>query len=347
MNNIRNFRLFVGMTLVLTILACNFSQTAPEAEPPAPAPPTSAPPPAPEPTPEAPPAIEHKDVPIDLPYQRTSQAGDQESSQTANQKRAPGGDRFTFGRYERPFNANTMDVYFPYLDIVNTIFYEDETWIYAAITLKDADPEKGLAGRYAFEIDTNLDGRGEWLVLVSSPSSTEWSVAGVQVWHDANQDVGGQVSIGADERGAGDGYETSLVDNGQGEDPDLAWARLSPKDPNTVELAVKRSLLKGDTSYMAGAWAGSDSLDPARFDFNDHMTHEQAGTALIELENFYPIKELAELDNVCRVAVGFTPKGNEPGLCVTTPPKEKQASCPSGQYICYNFGNQQICVCVP
>lgn len=338
-------RLVIGALLITGILACNFSQTTPEAQATIPPPPaTPFPPPTSEPTPESPP-ITHKDMPVNLPYGRTGQAGDQDSSQTANQKRAPGGDRFTFGRYERPFNAYTMDIYYPYLDITNSIFYEDEVWIYAAITLRGVDENQTLAGKYGFEIDSDLDGRGEWLALVSSPSSNEWSVQGVEVWFDANRDVGGIVSVGADERGNGDGYETSLVSDGQGDDPDLAWARVSPQDPRTVELAVKRSLLKGDTSYMAGAWAGAESLDPAKFDFNDHMTHEQAGTALVELENFYPIKELAALDNVCRLAIGFMPKGNEPGLCVTNPPKK--VACPSGQYQCYNFGNQQICICIP
>ena len=31
------------------------------------------------------------------------------------------------GVFERPFNANTMDVYFLYLDIVDTFVYQDNT----------------------------------------------------------------------------------------------------------------------------------------------------------------------------------------------------------------------------
>ncbi|MFN3821601.1 MAG: T9SS type A sorting domain-containing protein, partial [bacterium] len=64
-------------------------------------------------------------------------------------------------------------------------------------------------------------------------------------------------------------------------------------------------LLKGDTSYMAGAWAGAESLDPAKFDFNDHMTHEQAGTALVQLENIYPNPFNSQL----RVEVNFVHQG--------------------------------------
>ncbi len=213
-------------------------------------------------------------------------------------------------------------------------------------SLKGPDDNGQLAGRYAFEIDSDLDGRGEWLVLVSHPASKEWSVEGVQAWLDADHDVGGSVSVGADKDGNGNGYETLLVENGQGNDPDLAWARLSPHNAVTVELAVKRSLLGSDKSYMIGAWAGNQALAPAQFDFNDHMSHEQAGAALIELENFYPIKGLAELDNSCRGAIGFAPSGNEPGSCITSKPQGQGEAC-SGQYVCFNLGSQQVCYCVP
>ncbi len=338
---------FVGAIALTLVLACNFNGAVPATEQVA----TDMPTTAPKTTPASPPtatatAIEHKDIPVNLPSERRNQAGDHDSSPTAAQKRAPGGDRFTFGRYERPFNANTMDKYYPYLDIVDTAFYEDENWIYAVITLKGTDDNGQLTGRYAFEIDSDLDGRGEWLVLVSQPASKEWSVAGVQAWFDANQDVGGSLAVNADKNGNGNGYETLLVENGQGSDPDLAWARLSPDSAVMVEMAVKRSLLGSDNSYMIGAWAGNETLDPAQFDFNDHMTHEQAGAALIELENFYPIKGLAELDNACRIAVGFTPNGNEPGSCLTFQPKGQPEVC-TGQTVCFYFGNQQVCYCVP
>ncbi len=338
---------FAGAVVLVLVVACNFNGAVPATKQAAPDTPTTAPPTIPAPPPSATAtAIEHKDIPVNLPSERQNQAGDHDSSSTAAQKRAPGGDRFTFGRYERPFNANTMDEYYPYLDIINTAFYEDANWIYAVITLKGTDDNGQLPGRYAFEIDSDLDGRGEWLVLVSQPASKEWSVTGVQAWFDADHDVGGSLAVEADKNGSGNGYETLLVENGQGDDPDLAWARLSSDNAVTVELAVKRSLLGSDKSYMIGAWAGNEALDPAQFDFNDHLTHEQAGAALIELENFYPIKGLAELDNACRIAVGFAPSGNEPGSCPTFQPKGPQEAC-TGQTICFYLGNQQVCYCVP
>jgi hypothetical protein len=288
--------------------------------------------------------IQHRDVPENLPPERVNHAGDYDSSQSANQKQAPGGDRFTFGRFERPFNANTMDVYFPYLDIQDSRYFWDATWVYAVITLKGGDDNQALSGRYAAELDTNLDGGGDWLLLVDSPSSSDWSVNGVQVWFDTNDDVGGTITVNADEHPSnGNGYETKIFDSGQGDDPDLAWARIAPDNPNTVEIAVKRSVLEGDDSFMIGAWAGNSILDPAKFDINDYYTHDEAGEALKDLEYYYPIKAVSELDNTCRVPVGFLPNKVIPGSCPIPP--EEQAACPPEYLYCFNFASQTVCYC--
>ena len=348
----KNFRNLFTVSLLLSLVLAGCTMPSEAAPPPtevkAPvetqAHPTDVPTSTPVPTATP---IQHESVPGDLPPERSSQAGDHDSSVTADQKRAPGGDRFTFGRYERPFNTETMDVYFPYLDIQDTLIYQDDTWIYAVITLESGDADQKLAGRYGFEIDADVDGGGDWLILVASPSSTEWSTQGVQVWFDMDDDVGGTSTVNADENApGGNGYETMLFDSDQGEDPDLAWARISPNDLNSVHLAVKRSLLDGDDAYMAGMWAGNGILDPALFDLNDHFTHEQAGAALTDLEYFYPIKAISELDNSCRMPVGFAPNGSEPGSCPVAA-SQSEGACPSQQFVCYNFGNQQVCVCAP
>src|SRR5262245_36804739 len=73
--------------------------------------------------------IQHQIVPVSLPDSRSGHAGDYDSSSTAPLKKSNGGDRFTFEQFERPFNANTMDVYFPNLDIVDTFVFQDNTWI--------------------------------------------------------------------------------------------------------------------------------------------------------------------------------------------------------------------------
>jgi hypothetical protein len=280
-----------------------------------------------ESTPEAPavpptdipavnPVQQHTDFPIDLPTERSNHAGDHDSSRTAKNEEAAGGDRFTFGEYERPFNANTMDTYFPYLDIVDSLTYQDDLWIYASIQLQGRDANGLLAGNYALEIDSDVDGRGDSLILVTKPATTQWTTDGVQVWQDSDKDVGGLAAVVADDKlTSGNGFDQKVFDSGQGNDTDAAWARVSPVDPNVVQIAVKRSLVDDDGRYLAGMWSGNSALNPAQFDFNDHMTHEQAGAALRGLEIYYPIKGLAELDASCRVAVGFQPTGNEPGLC--------------------------------
>ncbi len=268
-----------------------------------------------EASPTAPAAsVQHNSVPGELPGKERF-LGDQSTVSSSSTVRALVGDRFTLGQFERPYNANTMDTYFPFLDIVSANFYQDPSWVYVVVTLVGRDANNAFPAKYAMEADLNLDGRGDLLVMVNNPSSTDWSTDGVQVFRDGNGDIGGVSVINADSAGKGDGYETVVFDQGKGDDPDAAWARLSSSSPNDVELALKTTLLDGRSKYLAGVWAGTDALDPALFDFNDHFTHEQAGEANPDIANFYPIKALAELDNTCRQAIGLVPNGNEPALC--------------------------------
>ncbi len=255
-------------------------------------------------------------MPGELPATRDDQAGDVNSSANANRKSAPGGDVFVAGLYERPFNANTMDTYFPYVDIVDAQGFKDATWGYATITLDGTDANGKLPAKYGVELDLNLDGRGDWLILASAPSSTAWSTAGVQAWKDTDGDVGGKRPMTADKMSTGDGYETLVFDQGKGQLRDGAWVRISSHNPNTVELAFQLSMIGNPQYYALGAWAGTDALDPAKFDFNDHMTHVEAGSPLLSY-GVYPLKALAEIDNTCRLAIGFGASGQEPGLCKT------------------------------
>ncbi len=293
------------------------------------------------------PTIQHQNIPGELPLERAGYVGDQDSSTTAEQNRAPGGDRFTFNRFERPFNAESMDVYFPYLDILESSIYQDETWVFAVIKLKGQSEQGSLPGKYAMELDMDLDGGGDWLVLVDAPASAEWSVSGVKVWFDENNDVGGTDTMYTDNPPTtGNGYEKLVFDQGVGDDPDTTWTRISPIDPASIQFAIKRSLFAGDTSFMANAWAGTGDLDPALFDLSDSFTHDRAGTSLVELPIFYPIKELSELDNACRMPVGFAATGNEPGLCPIAPVQPEQPTGCQGQTVCFIFGNQTVCYCI-
>jgi len=340
----KNIRMFVGGGVILvSILACGTSQATPTPEAISPAkeivqvsdtavPPTDTP-------------IQHQIVPVALPENRSSHAGDYDSSVTAAEKKSNGGDRFTFERFERPFNANTMNVYFPELDIIDTFVYQDDTWIYGTIQVVDRSAASASPYRFAMQVDNEVDGKGDYLILATNPPSTDWTVQGVQVYVDTNSDVGDLTAMLTDEGSQSDGYETLLFDQGKGnDDPDIAWIRVSPNDPNTVEIAVKRSVVGNPARYLVDMWAGHGMLDPKLFDFSDHFTHDQAGAADPGFPNFYPIKALFEIDNSCRMAVGFEPTGYEPGLCPSLAP-DKPVGQPGGctasprQIIACTFGN--------
>jgi hypothetical protein len=263
----------------------------------------------------APTEIVHTMVPGELPAGIVSEVTDRNSSALAEQKRANGGDSYAANLYERPFNANTMDTYFSSLDINSAMLSESDIWVFATITLAGEDPKGGFQGVYGIEIDKDVDGRGDVLVMATKPGTT-WAVKGVQAWIDGNQDVGANHPVNPDAPSTGDGYETNVFDQGGGEDADLAWARISPTDPNAVQLAFKQSLISNDNKFTWNAWAMAGTMfNPAWFDFNDHFTAEEMGSPLVELSKYYPIKALAEVDNTCRWVVGFTPTGSEPGIC--------------------------------
>ena len=305
---------FLWMLIVLVIvsLACQGTSNAAETS-------------TPDPQPGEPPTASQAGVaPVGLPAERENQAGDPDSSANATRKLVSGGEKFVRGVYERPFNAESMDTYFPYLDIVDLQGFKDDEWGFATISLSSTDANGKLPGNYAVELDLNKDGRGEWLILASNPTSTDWATQGVQTWNDTNGDVGGGLPTIADENPPGDGYESLIFDQGNGGKMDDAWVRVSADDARTITIAFKLSQIGNPASFAMGAWAGSkNSLDPALFDLNDHMTHIEAGSPLPSLF-VYPLKQLAEIDNTCRIAIGFFPTGNVPGLCETIQQQEHE-----------------------
>jgi len=307
--NLNRF-VWVLLMLFLTIVACTGTSkptAVPSLAPTAISSPTA--------TVDPPPAAHQGVSPAELPSQRLDQADDYNSSSMATAKNVPGGDVFAHGLYERPFNANTMDTYFPYMDIVHIQGFEDDTWGYLTITLAGTDKNGKLPAQYAAELDLNKDGRGDWLIRASNPSSTTWTTQGVQAWKDTDGDVGGVVPMLADARpDGGDGYETLVFDQGKGSLTDGAWVRISPNDPKTVQIAFKLSMVGSRSSFAMGAWAGAN-IDPSQFDYNDHMTHAQAGDPNQADPQVYPIQALAEIDNTCRLAIGFVPTSTVPGLC--------------------------------
>jgi hypothetical protein len=263
--------------------------------------------------------IVHTLVPGELPASFLSEVTDRDSSATGAQMRVIGGENFTKNLYERPFNGNPMNTYFPDLDITRARLLRDSQWVYVEIRLVGQNPAGGLPGAYGVEVDLNVDGRGEVLVMAARPGAS-WSTNGVQVWQDANHDVGAANPIQSDAPVNGDGYERLVFDQGVGPDPDAAWVRISPADPNSVQIAFKRGVINDDDKFTWGAWAMHEStFNPAWFDYNDHFTFQEAGSPLSELTQYYPLKAFAEVDNTCRWGVGFTPIGTEPGVCPVPP----------------------------
>jgi len=243
---------------------------------------------------------------------------DVSSAGSASEGRATGGDNFNRNRFERPFTANVMD-YRPDLDIVWSGVSAEGDWLYFQIQLEaPVGPPTGLFGTYAVEIDLDLDGRGDWWIAVRKPESEIWSTDGVRALTDANEDVGGATPMSADPPPSlGDGYEELLFDQGSGEDPDAAWARVQYGEHVMVVIAVHRPLLDGDGSFLWGVWADDGLNDPALLDYSDAFSAQEAGSP-IKADAGYPVKAVSAVDNTCRMYFGFAPTGNEPGICVVT-----------------------------
>ncbi len=240
---------------------------------------------------------------------------DQVNKSTAEQKRAFGGEQYSTGRFERPFDQEMT--YLPYLDIVkSTMQREDKDFIY--VTLQLAAPVSESAdkpARYGLTLDPNLDGRSEFLILAQKPVNSEWTVTGVDVWESSSASKPLASENGPIPVTGSNGYEVNLFSSGKGTQTGLAWVRLSPDKPDTVEIAFLNSMIGGEKSRFV--WRPvTDGADYAStvYDLNVSYTIEQAGSPLGD-STFYPLKEVFAVDSTCRVASGYTASGNEPGLC--------------------------------
>lgn len=265
---------------------------------------------------------------------------DHESIRRAEENQAYSGDIFLLGLFERPFGQDMK--YIPFIDIKQANLYdkEDSEFIYTSILFMD-DPALLPGGRLGIgvELDLDRDGRGDALIWTKLPVKSEWSVEGVRVMRDGNEDIGSETPMLSDVPAAGDGYEVSLFNAGVGKDPDLAWSRISPEDPKRVEIAFKRIVLEEIKTFLWTAWSimKPDQMDI--YDHNDHFTFEQAGSAMKSDGEYYPLKELFAMDNTCRGASGFMPKGNEPGVCPLTVGEGK--TC---QEYCFNGAAGRYCI---
>jgi hypothetical protein len=322
---INHSRILSGLIiLLLAALACNLpttSQGTPDTvviyvtE-------TSAPPPLLETvTPNAPastiaPPITHVLYPADA-QTAGGLSYDVDSRGTAPEHRAPYGDSHKINLFERPFTQNVMD-YIPDLDILTFRINTDSNWYYVFMELGSVDPATGtLTGEYAVELDIDRDGHGDYLIWTKPPFTTSWKTDGITVFTDTNNDTGGLSPNLSDAPFNGNGYDSTIVDSGQGADPDLAWVRIDPRSPTTIQFAFKKSL--AGNAFMWGVWADMGIRDPKKFSYNDHFTEVEGGSPEKSEPQFYPIKAIYAVDNTCREAYGFNPTGDEPLLC----PREK------------------------
>jgi hypothetical protein len=248
---------------------------------------------------------------------------DQVDSSTAAQKRAFGGEQYSVGKFERPFNKDM--VYLPFLDIVkSTMQRADPNFIYTKIQVNaPVSDAKDNPAFYGLELDTNMDGRSEVLVLAAKPTSTDWSVTGVNVWKSSSAEAAVAATGSSIPVTGSMGFDMNLFAAGKGSEADLAYVRLSPDKPDTVEIAFKNSLVGGEK----GKFVWRPVTDGAAFastlyDLNVSFTLEQAGSPLIDNAN-YPLKEVYAVDNTCRVASGYQATGNESGLCPLPPPPDR------------------------
>lgn len=262
-------------------------------------------------TPTLKPAVAHEEFPGTLKERVDSYLTDHNSINHA----AEGityGDDYNNNVLERPFTSEVM-VYQGGIDIIRVNLKVGPTWTYAIIYLAENLPTSGTM-KYGLELDLDENGRGDYLIQTSLPTSLEWNVENVQVYEDRDNDVGGIIPMKNDPPDDSlNGYETLIFDSGEGDDPDLAWVRRNPDELNSLQIAYKTELI-GNTGYMWSAWAddGLQALDLR--DYHDHFTEESAGSPYPGRWT-YPIKRVYSFDSTCRSYFGFTPKGNEPGLC--------------------------------
>jgi len=146
---------------------------------------------------------------------------------------------------ERPVVTESKN-YLPYLDIGQARLGSNRDWVFAKIDLYDDSKPTGIGDiYYFFKLDLNLDGRNSNVKLISvknlSQDSIFWTVNGVQAWSSV------------------DGTLTPFFDAGVGADPDLIWARRSPK---AIELAFKLTIFPDPARFAWTAWTYQGALKP-------------------------------------------------------------------------------------
>lgn len=243
---------------------------------------------------------------------------DPDSSGTGiKDKRAPYGDSFDLNFLERPFLQDMT--YVADLDIVQFGLGQDADFYYVSIKMIGNNPDDPMGILFGVEIDSDKDGFGNSIMVARSPFSSEWTTLNVQAYADQNHNTSGASAQRADAHFVADGYETLIFDGETnfGGDPDLGWARLSPTEEATIQIAFKRNLA-GD-EFMLGVLADAGLKDVKQLDYVDRFTAKEAGSPIKGVRE-YPLQALFAVDNTCRMPVGFQPTGTEPMVCSSTVP---------------------------
>ena len=226
-------------------------------------------------------------------------------------------DQWERNYFERPLNEDLTEI-FPQLDIVEAEFGQDENWYYTQILVyAELIENLVLDGVYALEIDLDLDARGDILITANAPGlfqPDEWHAYGVQVWLDANDDVGGPQAVLVDPRYDGDGYEELIFDAGVGDDPDLAFVKTYSEQPGLLTFGFKANLLAGAESFEWWVWAMKEDLSAAKYDPVD----------------FFPQDTLFAMDNTCGWIFNSYPR-DLPNICnAISAPKQITEGCKKG-----------------
>lgn len=289
--------------------------------------------------------VTHLMRPSDTPSTSGLLVYDVESSGTAPEKRAPGGDSYNINRFERPFLQDMT--YDENLDIVTFTLSNDNDWYYVSIELIGFDPNDRLGINYGVELDPNRDGFGDYIVWAHPPYAG-WDTANVEVFQDKNHDTGGLSAEKSDAVLKGDGYETLIFGPGIG-DTDLAWVRANAGQNATIQFAFKKSL--AGPAFMIGVVADAGLKNVGLYDYNDRFKEAEAGSP-IKSKQYYPLGSLYALDNTCWEAYNYKPPPDGPQkLCPHDVPKPKKtpSACqpPPGCHLPYGvwYGEPQ-CYCL-
>jgi len=196
-----------------------------------------------------------------------------DTSATAPSKSALG-DSFRLGNLERPFTENAME-YQPEIDLISISLSDGSDFYYFTFEVFGPGKESGFpSASYGIEFDTDIDGRGDVLLWAQAVNNENWTIEGVKVLADSNNDVGGSTPVKPDGK-QGDGYDQVLFSWETPDDPDGAFQRKT--GDKRIELAINPAFID-KSIFVWKAWADAGIADPSMFDYNDAYSESQAGS---------------------------------------------------------------------